>query len=67
MVRNIFVKKYGEVTRTTMMADKRGGYESAAALCAGRAPPLPPTPPAVHTAEYDDLVKYAATLEAENL
>ena len=35
VVRNIWVKKYGEVTRATMMAAKRGGYKSAAALRAG--------------------------------
>ena len=32
VVREIWVNKYGEVTRATMMAAKRGGYNSYAAL-----------------------------------
>ena len=67
MVRDIWVKKYGEVTRATMMAAKCGSYESAAALRARRAHTPPPAPPAAPTAEYDALVEYAMALEAENL
>ena len=43
VVRDIWVKKYGEVTSATMMAAKRGCYELAAALRSRRAPP--PRPP----------------------
>ena len=67
MFRNILVKKYGEVTRTTMMSAKHGGYNSAAELRARRAHPPPHAPPASPTAEYDALVEYAAALEAKNL
>ena len=39
VVCNIWVKKYKEVTCATMMASKRWGYESSAALRAWRSPP----------------------------
>ena len=67
MVRDIWVKKYGEVTRATMMPAKHGGYDSAAELRARRAHPPPHTPPAAPTSEYDALVEYAVALEAKNL
>ena len=50
-----------------MMAVKRGGYKSAAALRSGRAHTPHPASLAAPTAEYDDLVKYSAALEANNL
>ena len=52
------------------MAAKRGGYKSAAALCAGAtANPEAPasSPTSVSRADYNAVAEYAAALEAENL
>ena len=51
VVRDIWVKNYGEVTRAKTMAAKRGGYESAAALHARRERPPPHAPLAAPTSE----------------
>ena len=49
------------------MAAKRGGYESAAALCRTReTPALNSDPSTVTRAEYDAVSEYAYALEAEN-
>ena len=49
VVYDIWVNKYGEVTHATMMAEKRSGYKSDAALRSGRAPAPRPLPPAPRT------------------
>ena len=58
------------VTRASDMAEKRGGYESAASLRAGAtANPEAPASSAtsVSRADYDAVAEYAAALKADNL
>ena len=49
------------------MAEKRGGYESAAAMCGTRATPAPISVPGTVTrVECNAISEYACALEAEN-
>ena len=70
VVRDQWVAKWKMVTSASDMAEKRGGYEFAAALRAGTtsnlvAPQSSVT--SVSRADYDAVAEYAAALEAENL
>ena len=65
VVRNVWVGKWLEFTRAATMAEKRGGYESAAALRGTRETPmLNSAPITVTRAEYDAVSEYACALEA---
>ena len=70
IIRYQWVAKWRMVTRASYMAEKRGGYESAAALRDGTtsnsvAPESSAT--SVSRADYDVVAEYATALEAENL
>ena len=67
VVRNVWVRKWLEVTHASTMAAKRGGYKSVAVLCGKReTPALISAPRTVTKVEYDAILEYACSLEAEN-
>ena len=64
-MRDVWVGNWLEVTRAATMAEKRGGYESAAALRGTRETPvLNSAPSAVTRVEYDAVSEYACALKA---
>ena len=67
VVCNVWVGKCLEVTRAATMAEKRGGYESSAALRRIReTPTLISVSRTVTRTEYDAVLEYACDLEAGN-
>ena len=66
-MRNIWVGKWPKVAQAATVAEKRGGYESAADLRGTReTPALISALYTVTRAEYDAILEYACALEAEN-
>ena len=67
VVRDFWVGNWLEVTRAATMAEKRGGYESSAALLRIReTPTLISVSRTVTRTEYDAVLEYACDLEAGN-
>ena len=67
VVRDIWVVKWLEITRAATMAEKRGGYKSAAAMRGTRATPTPfSATEKVTWEEYDAVSEYACALKAES-